>query len=133
MQNSTVFVVDQDLISSMILKSRLVEDERLQIRTFNTGLECVMNSHLQPEVIVLDFQTQGVDSLNAASTLQKLRQLCPDSDIVLLSKQENRAQVMQYINDEHVHHVAKGPHFSHLTRDMVQGIIAAGGHSMGAA
>lgn len=126
MVNSTqVFLVDQDLISSMIVKSKLVENAHLNVNTYSTGQECVLNCHLNPDVVVLDFNTKGLHGNDGASTLLEVRRRSPKSKIVLLSNNKNRAAMEQYIADDQVYHVAKGPDFSVRVRNVVNSILTA--------
>ncbi len=126
MLSSTVFLVDQDLISSMIVKSKLVENPFLDVNTFRNGQECLVNSHLNPQIIILDYATKGVFGNDGSSTLKELRRSCPNTSIIVLTKNSNHDLVMPLLTESQMYQVSKGPTFSskvlHLIEDIRAGL-----------
>jgi CheY-like chemotaxis protein len=119
MHSTTIFLVDQDLISSMVVKSKLVENPSLNVSTFCNGQECVVNVQKKPAVVILDYSTKGLNGQNGRSTLMELQRQCPDTQIILMSTSHNREAVKNLAGDKMVH-VSKGPNFSSQIKRLVE-------------
>jgi DNA-binding NtrC family response regulator len=61
------------------------------IETFATGELCLANLSNSPDVIILDYYLDGIDStaMNGIQTLDKIRAINPDIPVVILSSQDS--------------------------------------------
>jgi len=60
------------------------------IETFATGELCIANLSHYPDVIILDYQLDGIDksAMNGMETLDKIKAYNPDIPVVMLSSQD---------------------------------------------
>jgi DNA-binding NtrC family response regulator len=124
MHSSTIFIVDQDSISSMIVKRKLVEDPFLKVSAFRNGAECVADLEAKPGVVILDFATPGPSSTDGASTLHAMLQRCPDTQVILLASKSNIDTVRGLVSDR-VLYVFKRPNCSAQLKRMVGQLLIA--------
>ena len=85
-----LFLVDDDALFLKSLEIEFLEIANFDIETFATGELCVKNLSESPDVIVLDYLLDGVDStaMNGIETLDKIKAFNPDISVVMLSAQD---------------------------------------------
>jgi DNA-binding NtrC family response regulator len=86
-----IFVVDDDVNTTEMLKIHLNKNFNLDVLTFSTGEECIRNLHLEPQYIVLDYSLNMVDknAANGIEILQKIKEQNNGSYVIFLSGQDN--------------------------------------------
>ena len=85
-----LFLVDDDAVFLKSLEIQFLEHADFSIQTFETG-EMLMESISQhPDVIILDYQLDGIerDAMNGLETLDKIKVFNPDIPVVMLSSQD---------------------------------------------
>jgi two-component system OmpR family response regulator len=85
-----IFLVDDD---ALFLKSLEIEFQLhadLSIDTFATGELCIAHLSQNPDVIILDYQLDGIErsAMNGIDTLDKIKAFNPDIPVVMLSSQD---------------------------------------------
>jgi two-component system, OmpR family, response regulator len=85
-----IFLVDDDIL---FLKSMEIEFELntdFDIETFATGELCVDNLSAKPDVIILDYNLDGIEksAINGIETLDKIKATDPNIPVVMLSSQD---------------------------------------------
>ncbi len=85
-----LFLVDDDAVFLKALEIQFHHRADFTIETFATGELCMDNLSHNPDVIILDFHLDGVDSnaMNGMETLDKIKAFNPDIPIVMLSSQD---------------------------------------------
>ncbi len=85
-----LFLVDDDALFLKSLEIEFLEHADFAIKTFPTGEILMENLHLNPDVIILDYQLDGVDktAMNGMETLDKIKASNPDIPVVMLSSQD---------------------------------------------
>ena len=85
-----LFLVDDDLIFLKVLEIEFLKHGDFDIETYETGELCLKNLLHNPDVIILDFHLDGVDkkAINGLETLDKIKQLSPDTPVIMLSSQD---------------------------------------------
>src|SRR5580692_1731241 len=86
-----VFLVDDDKMFLEALKHSLSE-ERIEIKRFPTGEECLENiKQEQPEIVILDYSLNSncAFAMNGIQVLNKIKQSSPDTRVILLSSTYN--------------------------------------------
>jgi len=90
-----LFLVDDDALFLKSLEIEFMEHadftaETYTIHTFATGELCLENLELNPDVIILDYNLDGIDvnAINGLETLDKIKAFNQDMPVVMLSSQD---------------------------------------------
>jgi two-component system, OmpR family, response regulator len=84
-----VFLVDDDAVFLKMSEIELLEQADFDIETFATGELCLKNLSRNPDLIVLDYDLNGIDknAMNGIQTLDKIKRFNSDINVVMLSSQ----------------------------------------------
>ncbi|MGE3823292.1 MAG: response regulator [Bacteroidia bacterium] len=85
-----LFLVDDDAVFLKSLEIDFLESADFTIETYPTGELCVKSLSHNPDVIILDYQLDGVEktAMNGMDTLDKIKKANPDIPVVMLSSQD---------------------------------------------
>lgn len=85
-----LFLVDDDALFLKNLEIEFLQHADFIIETFATGELCIKNLKHTPDVIILDYQLDGIDAtaMNGIETLDKIKEYNPDIPVVMLSSQD---------------------------------------------
>ena len=93
MKNDTkvkIFLVDDDALFLKFLEIEFLENADFLIETYPTGELCVANLSNNPDVVILDYQLDGivVNAMNGLETLDKVKEFNAEIPVVMLSSQD---------------------------------------------
>lgn len=93
MKNDTkvkIFLVDDDALFLKSLEIEFLENADFLIETYPTGELCIANLSNNPDVVILDYQLDGivVNAMNGLETLDKVKEFNPEIPVVMLSSQD---------------------------------------------
>ncbi|MDP2888857.1 MAG: response regulator [Bacteroidota bacterium] len=85
-----IFLVDDDALYLKLLEIELLEHGDFKIKTFSTGELCLANLEHNPDVIILDYELNGIDkkAMNGLDILDKIKAYNPLIPVVMLSSQD---------------------------------------------
>ena len=85
-----LFLVDDDAVFLKSLEIEFLQHADFIIDTFSTGELCLENLPQNPDVIILDYHLDGIDSnaMNGVETLDRIKAFNPDIPVVMLSSQD---------------------------------------------
>lgn len=85
-----LFLVDDDALFLKALELEFLEHADFIIETYPTGELCVKNLKNNPDVIILDYQLDGIEKgvMNGLETLNKIKAINKDIPVVMLSSQD---------------------------------------------
>ena len=85
-----LFLVDDDALFLKSLEIEFLQHADFTIETFATGELCVEKLSHGPDVIILDYHLDGIDTnaMNGMETLDKIKAVNPDIAVVMLSSQD---------------------------------------------
>lgn len=85
-----IFLVDDDAVYLKLLEFEFLEHADFSIQTFPTGEECLEFLNHKPDVIILDYNLDGIDknAMNGIETLDKIKANNTDMPVVMLSSQD---------------------------------------------
>jgi len=94
-----IFIVDDDEMLAEALQDYLSRKGGHDIQSFNTGEECLERLSDGPEIIILDYYLNTVQSnaANGMEILQSIKKHNPHIHIIMLSSQERYGVAMQTI------------------------------------
>jgi two-component system OmpR family response regulator len=85
-----IFLVDDDALFLKSLEIEFLENADFTIETYPTGELCVANLSNTPDVVILDYQLDGIveNAMNGLETLDKIKGFNPNIPVVMLSSQD---------------------------------------------
>ena len=85
-----LFLVDDDALFLKSLEIEFLQNADFTIETYATGELCMKNLMHNPDVIILDYQLDGIDktAMNGIKTLDQIKTYNPDIPVVMLSGQD---------------------------------------------
>jgi DNA-binding NtrC family response regulator len=85
-----LFLVDDDVVFLKLLEIEFLQHADFVVETYDTGEHCLEHLSHNPDVIILDYQLDGItkDAMNGIETLDKVKAFNPDIPVVMLSSQD---------------------------------------------
>ena len=85
-----IFLVDDDALYLKSLEIEFLQNTESAIKTFATGELCLQNLFQYPDVIILDYHLNGVDTkaINGLEILDKIKTTHPHIPVIMLSSQD---------------------------------------------
>jgi len=85
-----LFLVDDDALYLKSLEIEFNQHADFEIETYATGELCLLNISHNPDVIILDYQLDGIDktAMNGIETLDQIRAYDTNIPVVMLSSQD---------------------------------------------
>lgn len=90
-QNKTkLFLVDDDALFLKALEIEFLSHADFTIETYATGELCIENLSHNPDIIILDYNLDGIDknAMDGIATLDKIKEINPDIAVIILSSQD---------------------------------------------
>lgn len=85
-----LFLVDDDAVFLKSLEIDFLHHADFIIQTFATGELCVANLYNKPDLVILDFNLDGIQrmAMNGLETLDKIKAFNNDIPVIMLSSQD---------------------------------------------
>ena len=85
-----IFLVDDDALFLKSLEIDFLENADFIVETYPTGELCIANLSHNPDVVILDYQLDGIveNAMNGLETLNKIKTFNPEIPVVMLSSQD---------------------------------------------
>lgn len=85
-----VFLVDDDALFLKALEADFIHGGEYVVYTFSTGELCLEKLELNPDMIILDYQLDGIDpgAMNGIQTLDKIKSVSTNIPVIMLSAQD---------------------------------------------
>ena len=85
-----LFLVDDDVVFLKSLEIDFLGRADFVIETYATGEQCMANLSHNPDVIILDYFLDGIDTtaMNGIETLDKIKAYNQDIPVIMLSSQD---------------------------------------------
>lgn len=112
MKNDTkikIFLVDDDALFLKSLEIEFLENADFIVETYSTGELCIANIHNNPDVVILDYQLDGIvaNAMNGIETLDKIKDFNPEIPVVMLSSQDKIEVAINCMHHKAVDYVVK--------------------------
>lgn len=85
-QETKIFVVDDDMFQTEMVKQVLHSQDFLDVHTFDSGEACLEEIHQNPDIVFLDHQ---MGEYTGDETLQKIKRFNPNIFVVMVTGQED--------------------------------------------
>lgn len=85
-----LFLVDDDAVFLKSLEIEFLQHADFDIETFSTGELCIANLSNNPDVIILDYHLDGIDThaKNGLETLEIIKSFNSNIPVIMLSSQD---------------------------------------------
>ena len=85
-----IFLVDDDALFLKSLELEFLDNADFIVETYSTGELCIANISHNPDVVILDYQLDGIveHAMNGLETLDKIKAFNPEIPVVMLSSQD---------------------------------------------
>ena len=93
---NSVFIVEDNAVQRSMLSDHLSKYPKLKIREFSSGDSClkelISGNVEEPELVLMDYflESSFGTSKDGLETLTKLKEIFPDTDVVMLTSVENQ-------------------------------------------
>ena len=93
---NSVFIVEDNAVQRSMLSDHLSKYPKLKIREFSSGDSClkelISGNVEEPELVLMDYflESSFGNSKDGLETLSKLKEIFPDTDVVMLTSVENQ-------------------------------------------
>jgi two-component system OmpR family response regulator len=86
-----IFLVDDDPMYLKVLEHEFSKNKDIDITSFTTGEECLLQLAKKPDVVVLDYflNSKLKDAKDGLAILIKIKEMAPDTHVIILSAYEN--------------------------------------------
>lgn len=91
-----IFIAEDDVWYSEILRYHLELNPDYEVKTFDSGKKLIRALHEKPDVITLDY---SLPDTNGKELLSFLKKESPDTQVVIVSGQEDIATAVQLLKD----------------------------------
>ena len=104
-----LFLVDDDALFLKSLEIDFLQNGDFDIETFATGELCIANLSHKPDIIILDYQLDGIekDAMNGLETLDKIKAFNPNIPIIMLSSQDKIGVAINCMHHKAADYVVK--------------------------
>lgn len=100
----TIFIVDDNSFSMALYEEHLLSNGFKNIMTFHSGGELVNNLHLQPGLILLDY---NLGDMNGSDILKQVRAVHPEICVVIISGQKDLGLTVELMNNGAFDYIVK--------------------------
>jgi two-component system, OmpR family, response regulator len=89
-QKITIFLVDDDALFLRALEIDFLQHGDFTIETFATGESCIKKLSQNPDIIILDYQLDGIEkgAINGIETLDRIKTSNHKTPVIMLSSQD---------------------------------------------
>ena len=84
--NPLIFLIEESLIYKDLIVGYLQSNKYSNIKVFKKGEECLAELHLNPDIIILDYSSEGISGLDL---MKKVKSTNPSIDFIFLSAQND--------------------------------------------
>jgi len=91
-----IFIVDDDPVVNTLVTRRFIQ-EGYNLRSFSYGEECLKELDDDPDLVILDyyFINGGNRVMNGMEVYNRIKELKPDTNVIILSGQEKGEIVLE--------------------------------------
>jgi DNA-binding NtrC family response regulator len=99
-----IFIVEDDKFYGEYLKHYLSSNPDYEIQHFLSGREFIEQLHRKPDLVTLDY---NLPDMNGAAILKKIRQISPETQVIVVSGQNDISTALDLIKDGAYDYIVK--------------------------
>ena len=94
--NTKVFIIEDDPIVTSVIKQSLIVNSNCEIFTFDNAQDSLNNLHLNPDIVILDYNLPDEDGF---SVMAKIKSYSQTIQVIICSGQEKADVVLKCLNN----------------------------------
>lgn len=94
--NTKVFIIEDDPIVTSVIKQSLTVNSNCEIFTFDNAQDSLSNLHLNPDIVILDYNLPDEDGF---SVMAKIKSYSQTIQVIICSGQEKADVVLKCLNN----------------------------------
>ena len=94
--NTKVFIIEDDPIVTSVIKQSLIVNANCEIFTFDNAQDSLNNLHLNPDIVILDYNLPDEDGF---SVMAKVKSYSQSIQVIICSGQEKADVVLKCLNN----------------------------------
>jgi DNA-binding NtrC family response regulator len=94
--NTKVFIIEDDPIVTSVIKQSLIVNANCEIFTFENAHDSLNNLHLNPDIVILDYNLPDEDGF---SVMAKIKSYSQTIQVIICSGQEKADVVLKCLNN----------------------------------
>jgi len=104
-----LFLVDDDAIFSKLMEIELLQHPEFEVECYASGELCMANISNNPDIIILDYNLDGMDknAMNGIETLNRIKAHDRDIQVVMLSSQDDIDVAINSVQHSAIDYVIK--------------------------
>jgi len=104
-----LFLVDDDALFLKSLEIEFTQQAKFEVKTFETGEQCLENISQHPDIIILDYYLNGVErnAIDGLETLDKIKTTHPQIPVIMLSSQDKIEVAIECMHHKAFDYVVK--------------------------
>ena len=106
-----IFFVDDDKMMLNLLEYTMKNRQNYDIRTFNSGEDCLKNMELKPNLIVLDHIFNGTSKMSGIEVLKEIKKVNKLLPVVILSSTEDQSIAKEFLMNGASRFILKNDYF----------------------
>ena len=125
-KEEVIFIVDDDPMYLEALEYQLKHLQKYDIYSFKTGEICLENMWHNPKIVVLDYylNSDNPTAIDGIEVLKKIKSEYPETEVIMLSSQDNMEVAINTIDEGAYDYVTKGESAFIRIRNIVENITA---------
>lgn len=111
--NKLIFFVDDDKMILNLLEYTFQSREQYDVKSYQSGEECLDALHLDPDLIVLDHVLAGGEgnSMNGIETLEKIKAVNKNVPVIILTGHASDELLAEFMNKGATRFLTKDDYF----------------------
>jgi DNA-binding NtrC family response regulator len=101
----TLFIVDDEPLIVKALEKKLTQLGYTNLKTFESGVDCIHSLAENPFVVLLDYQ---MDDLNGFEVLRKIKRYNPNTYVIMMSSQNDVSKAVETLKFGAFDYLVKG-------------------------
>ncbi|WP_333809235.1 response regulator [Flavobacterium sp.] len=104
-----IFIVDDDSTYLKLLEIQFLKYPQFDVETFETGESCIANLSKKPDIVVLDYYLNSVETtaINGLETLDKIKEIDSAIEVIMLSSQDKIEVAVKCLHHKAFDYVVK--------------------------
>lgn len=104
-----IFIVDDDSTYLKLLEIQFLKYPQFDVEIFETGESCIANLSKKPDIVVLDYYLNSVETtaINGLETLDKIKEIDSAIEVIMLSSQDKIEVAVKCLHHKAFDYVVK--------------------------